>query len=86
MILPPGYGEHTGTYPTAYWTHGFGGDIDAAMVFGLRLYERMKSGKMPPMIWVMLDESIPQGTHEFADSVNNGPWGTALTTEFIPFL
>jgi len=86
VILPPGYGEHTGTYPTAYWTHGFGGDIDAAMVFGLRLYERMKSGKMPPMIWVMLDESIPQGTHEFADSVNNGPWGTALTTEFIPFL
>ena len=46
----------------------------------------MKAGKMPPMIWVMLDESIPQGTHEFADSVNNGPWGTALTTEFIPRL
>ena len=41
---------------------------------------------MPPMIWVMLDESIPQGTHEFADSVNNGPWGAALTTEFIPHL
>ena len=36
------------------------------------------------MIWVMLDESLPEGTHEFADSVNNGPWGTALTTEFIP--
>jgi len=35
---------------------------------------------------VMLDESIPEGTHEFADSVNNGPWGTALTTEFIPYL
>jgi len=34
----------------------------------------------------MLDESIAQGTHEFADSVNNGPWGTALTTEFIPYL
>ena len=26
------------------------------------------------------------GTHEFADSVNNGPWGAALTTEFIPHL
>jgi S-formylglutathione hydrolase FrmB len=38
------------------------------------------------MIWVMLDESIPQGTHEFADSVNNGPWGAALTTEFVPYL
>ena len=30
---------------------------------------------MPPMIWVMLDESLATGTHEFADSVNNGPWG-----------
>jgi hypothetical protein len=38
------------------------------------------------MIWVMLDESLPTGTHEFADSVNDGPWGTALTTEFIPYL
>ncbi len=87
VILPPHYADHgSETYPTAYWTHGFGGDIDGGLVYGLRLYERMKSGKMPPMIWVMLDESIPEGTHEFADSVNNGPWGTALTTEFIPHL
>lgn len=86
VILPVGYADHAGTYPTAYWTHGFGGGIDAALIAGLRIYERMKSGKMPPMIWVMLDESIPQGTHEFADSVNNGPWGAALTNEFIPFL
>ena len=87
VILPPGYAEHASdSYPTAYWTHGFGGDIDGALISGLRIYERMKSGKMPPMIWVMLDESIPEGTHEFADSVNNGPWGAALTTEFIPFI
>jgi hypothetical protein len=86
VILPPGYADHPGAYPTAYWTHGFGGGIDAAMITGLRIYERMKNGTMPPMIWVMLDESIAQGTHEFADSVNNGPWGAALTTEFIPFL
>jgi enterochelin esterase-like enzyme len=87
VILPPAYATQTSeTFPTAYWTHGFGGDIDGGLVIGLRLYERMKAGKMPPMIWVMLDESIPQGTHEFADSVNNGPWGTALTTEFIPHL
>jgi hypothetical protein len=38
------------------------------------------------MIWVFLDESSPTGTHEFADSVNNGPWGQALTTELIPEL
>ena len=87
VILPPGYDARgKATYPTAYWTHGFGGDIDGALITGLRLHQRMVAGKMPPMIWVMLDESIPQGTHEFADSVNNGPWGAALTTEFIPYL
>ena len=87
VILPPGYAAHPGEkYPTAYWTHGFGGDINGGLVTGLRLYERMKNGKMPPMFWVMLDESVPQGTHEFADSANNGPWGAALTTEFIPHL
>jgi hypothetical protein len=87
VIQPPGYVEDAPeTYPTAYWTHGFGGGIDSAMITGLRLYERMKDRKMPPMIWVMLDESVPQGTHEFADSVNNGPWGAALTKEFIPYL
>ena len=87
VILPPGYEEQaTDKYPTAYWTHGFGGEIDGALASGLSLHARMAEGKMPPMIWVMLDESLPQGTHEFADSVNDGPWGTALTTEFIPHL
>jgi Putative esterase len=35
---------------------------------------------------VMLNESWTTGTQEFADSVNNGPWGHALTAEFIPYL
>lgn len=86
VILPPDYAKSKDTYPTVYWTHGFGGNIDGALISGLRIYERMKQGKMPPMIWVMLDESCPQGTHEFLDSVNNGPWGAALTTEFIPWI
>lgn len=40
----------------------------------------------PPMIWVFLDHGTATGTHEFADSVNNGPWGEALTRELIPQL
>ncbi len=87
VVLPPGYREHPEErYPTAYWTSGFGGTFESGLGQGLRLRERMAAGKMPPLIWVMLDESCPQGTHEFADSVNNGPWGTALTTEYIPML
>jgi enterochelin esterase-like enzyme len=84
VILPPGYAESKETYPTVYWTHGFGGELDSALMSGTFIRQRMVKGQMPPMIWVMLDESCPQGTHEFADSVNDGPWGTALTTEFIP--
>jgi hypothetical protein len=88
VLLPPGYADHPkDRYPTVYFTHGFGGTLR-----GLReryapiLYDRMKQGHMPQMIWVLLDESSPTGTHEFADSVNNGPWGIALTTELIPGL
>jgi len=87
VILPPHYsGRGPATYPTVYWTHGFGGNLDSALYNGNQIRERMNDNKMPPMIWVMLDESLPQGVHEFADSVNNGPWGTALTTEFLPYL
>lgn len=87
VILPPGYKAHGRMrYPTVYWTHGFGGNLAYSKVSGERIYKRMAEGKMPPMIWVMLDESLPTGTHEFADSVNDGPWGEALTKEFIPYL
>jgi hypothetical protein len=88
VVLPPGYHSHpTERYPTVYFTHGFGGNLAAIRArFAPVIYQRMKSRKMPEMIWVLLDESSPTGTHEFADGVNNGPWGAALTTELIPYL
>lgn len=87
VITPPGYEEHPNDrYPTVYWTHGFGGDLNGAKFYGGLILDLMTKNKVPPMIWVMLDESCATGTHEFDDSVNNGPWGTALTAEYIPFL
>lgn len=87
VVLPPDYAQRPrDRYPTVYWTHGFGAKLETIRPSALMIYSRMATGKMPPMIWVMLDESLPEGTHEFADSVNDGPWGTALTTEFIPYL
>jgi len=87
VILPPDYNTQARErYPTVFWTHGFGGDLDGCLRSGMTIRERMEKDKMPPMIWVMLDESLPEGTHEFADSVNNGPWGAALTTEFLPYV
>ncbi len=46
----------------------------------------MHDGAIAPMIWVLLNQNLPTGTHEFADSVNDGPWGEALTRELIPEL
>ena len=87
VVLPPGYGDHPREhYPTVYWTHGFGADLRTIHGSALMIAARMNAGKMPQMIWIFLDESLATGTHEFADSVNNGPWGHALTAEFIPFV
>jgi S-formylglutathione hydrolase FrmB len=87
VVTPPGYDPNGKTrYPTVFVTHGFGGGFDrfAGTIAGV--WTAMSNKTMPPMIWVLLDESGPTGTHEFADSVNNGPWGQALTTEYIPWL
>lgn len=64
--------------PTVYHIHGFGGDHSAAW--------RAKPATNFQAIHVYLNASCPGGHHVFADSVNNGPWGAALTEELIPHL
>ena len=86
VALPPGYANSHERYPTVYWTHGFGADLENLAGVAARFRKEMADGDLPPMIWIILDESCSGGTHEFADSVNNGPWGKALTTELIPYL
>lgn len=87
VLLPPGYSTSGSThFPTVYYTHGYGGSEERLLNALVGVHLGMSKGEMPPMIWVFLDESGPTGTQEFADSVNNGPWGKALTTELIPQL
>ncbi|WP_458068963.1 alpha/beta hydrolase [Rhodanobacter sp. BL-MT-08] len=87
VLTPPGYETSGAThFPTVYYTHGFGGNEERLINTVVGVHLAMSKGEMPPMIWVFLDESGPTGTHEFADSVNNGPWGKALTSELIPAL
>jgi hypothetical protein len=87
VMLPPGYDANKAAhYPTVYYTHGYGGSLNSLAASAAMVYGATAEKQMPPMIWVFLDESSPTGTHEFADSVNNGPWGEALTTELIPWL
>lgn len=84
VVLPPGYEQSKARYPVAYWTHGFGGNLRVSLYPAAMASASMQKGETPPMLWVFLDESSATGTHEFADSVNNGPWGAALTEELIP--
>ncbi len=85
VVTPPGYAaDPKARYPTVYYTHGYGGTLGGLVGVAVGVRTAMVKGQMPPMLWVLLDESSPTGTHEFADSVNNGPWGQALTTELIP--
>jgi S-formylglutathione hydrolase FrmB len=87
VVQPPGYADRPASrYPAVYFTHGFGGTLDRLRGVTNLFSSAMGDKKMPEMFWILLDESLPTGTHEFADSVNNGPWGQALTTEFIPYL
>jgi len=87
VVLPPGYRTNSERYPTIFFLHGYGANV-ATMRNGRarRSAEGMRDGDLPPMIWVLLDQSLPSGTHEFVDSVNNGPWGHALTLELIPYI
>jgi len=87
VVLPPGYDTSKERYPTVYVTHGFGALLNNLLSGSVTSFlTKMANGRIPPMIYVVLDETCSGGTHEFADSVNNGPWGQALTTELIPYL
>jgi hypothetical protein len=86
VALPPSYAVRGPTFPVIYSTGGFGSSLASTGTSAARAAAAMARGDWPPMIWIFLDHSSATGTHEFADSVNNGPWGAALTTELIPAL
>jgi S-formylglutathione hydrolase FrmB len=86
VVLPADYAKSSTRYPAVYHVHGFGGNHMSAWSQGPALVTAMSEGKQAKMVHVFLDGSFPTGHHEFADSVNNGPWGRALTEEYIPHL
>jgi hypothetical protein len=87
VALPPGYDPNAReTYPVLYVTSGVTSSMATIAADATRQISRMERGITPRMIWVFLDHGSPLGPHEFVDSPNNGPWGTALVEEFIPHL
>lgn len=68
-------------FPVFYSIPGFGGTHYSG---GGRGEPRGTNRDGVPFVFVTLDPSCPGGHSVFADSANNGPWGEALVTEFIP--
>ena len=85
VVLPPDYATiGPKKYPTVYNVHGFGGDHTGAWRAGpgiVKDIDRRAAVSDGPRF---SDASFTTGHHVFADSVNNGPWGRALTEELIP--
>lgn len=87
VVLPPGYDKsNTQKYPTVYGIHGYGGNHWSGLSRVPEMTKAMSEGTQPEMIYVYLNAQCSLGHHVFADSANNGPWGTALVKEFIPYL
>jgi len=86
VVLPPSYATSSQRYPTVYVNHGFGANIHNLADMAAKFQHDMTESHSPEMIYVLLLQQCPGGTHEFADSANNGPWGEALTKELIPYL
>jgi hypothetical protein len=84
VVLPPSFGkEPERKYPIVYEVTGFGGNHFGALGRGQRKAWDVAGVEM---IWVVLDANCRLGHHVFADSANNGPVGTALVEEMIPFI
>ena len=74
------YNDSLKRFPVLYYVHGYGGDY------------HHESGReefsnpidTTPCIIVVLDGNCPLGHSVYTNSENNGPWGDALTREFIP--
>lgn len=81
--LPKEYAEQAERrFPAVYVIPGFGGDhFQTAVLAGMML-----RNPKTPFVRVSLDATCPLGHHTFADSANNGPYGTALVEELIPWL
>jgi S-formylglutathione hydrolase FrmB len=86
VVLPLSYDTSKQKYPTVYNVTGYGGTRFSRLRGAATMAKDMAEGKRPEMINVHLESQVPLGHHAWADSANNGPWGTALEKEFIPYL
>lgn len=86
VVPPPGYADTARRFATVYVVDGFGASGRTLEPHAASLAARLKAHGGTELFYVYLNPHVPLGHSVFADSVNNGPWGHALTAEFIPYL
>lgn len=86
VVPPRGYATGTQRYATVYAIGGYGSTRENIAWSAARRMQLLAHNGGTSLIYVFLDPHVPLGHSVFANSVNNGPWGKALTTELIPEL
>lgn len=87
IALPPSYGNHPERkYPVVYVIPGWGGTHHHAYNKGQRNLYGTGLGEEKIYVFLNPETQIPYGLHAFVDSRVNGPWGTALVKELMPYL
>lgn len=89
ILLPKNYKEGSAkAYPIRYNVSGFGGRYTRInrLSGNKEFMDWWNSDDAPEIITVFLDSDGPFGDHYQMDSDNSGPYGEALTREFIPYL
>ncbi|CAI5715433.1 unnamed protein product [Peronospora farinosa] len=93
IVLPKDYKalKKSSRFPAVYYIEGFTGTESYAKrakgFLSSEMGQDWQAGHWPvPMLRVTLGSRFRFGHTSFADTEANGPWGTALVTEFIPYL
>ncbi|MSR29513.1 MAG: hypothetical protein EXS03_08075 [Phycisphaerales bacterium] len=89
MVFPRQYGDLNARrriWPTVYVIAPAGMRHELAKEIATQLASDALGAVRANAVYVVLDQEGPYGSHGFIDSQANGPRGTALVTEFIPYL
>jgi hypothetical protein len=84
VVPPAGYAGTARRYATCFVVGGYGTEHDNIVQQAAYRMRTLAENGGTSLFYVFLDPHVPLGHSVFADSVNNGPWGRALTAEFIP--
>lgn len=87
VALPPSYNtDSKRTYPVVYVIPGWGGTHHHAYNKGQRNLYGVGQGQEKIYVFLNPETQSPFGLHAFVDSRVNGPWGSALVKELMPYI